>query len=96
MWIKLIILLAFIGIVASLASSLYFLMRDSGDSKRTVRALTVRVGLSVGLFAFIMLLSWLGVITPHGVMPTPAPAATSPATGALPEASPGRAASSLG
>jgi predicted histidine transporter YuiF (NhaC family) len=70
-WIKVIIILAFIGIVGSLASGLYYLVNDKGDSRRTLRALTMRVGLSVGLFAFLMILVALGVIEPHGVYPEP-------------------------
>lgn len=71
MWIKIIIILAFIGIVGSLASGLYYLVNDKGDSRRTLRALTMRIGLSVGLFAFLMILVALGVIEPHGVYPQP-------------------------
>jgi hypothetical protein len=70
-WIKVIIILAFIGIVGSLASGLYYLVNVKGDSRRTLRALTMRVGLSVGLFAFLMILVALGVIEPHGVYPEP-------------------------
>ena len=43
-----------IGIVLSLGSALYHLMTDKGDSKKMVRALTVRVALSVGLFLLLM------------------------------------------
>ena len=71
MWLKIIIILAFLGIVASLASGLVFLVKDDGDSRRTLRALTWRIGLSVGLFALLMILAATGVITPHGVTPTP-------------------------
>ena len=76
-WIKVIIILAFIGIIASLASGLFYLVNDKGDSRRTLRALTWRIGLSVGLFAFLMILIGLGVIKPHGVYPEP-PAAAAP------------------
>ncbi len=69
MWIKVVIALVFIGIVASLASGLFYLVNDKGDSRRTLRALTWRVGLSVGLFVFLMILIGLGVIEPHGVYP---------------------------
>ena len=69
MWIKVIIILVFIGIVASLASGLYYLVNDKGDSRRTLRALTFRIGLSIGLFAFLMILVGFGVIKPHGVYP---------------------------
>ena len=69
MWIKVIIVLVFIGIVASLGSGLFYLVHDKGDSRRTLRALTWRIGLSMGLFAFLMILIALGVIEPHGVYP---------------------------
>ena len=75
MWLKLLILVVFIGILLSLASGLYFLVNDKGDSKRTVRALTMRVGLSVGLFLVLMLLIATGVIQPHGVYPEGQPSA---------------------
>ncbi len=71
MWIKVIIVLIFIGIIASLGSGLYYLVHDKGDSRRTLRALTMRIGLSIGLFAFLMILIALGVIEPHGVYPEP-------------------------
>ena len=76
MWIKVIIVLVFIGIIASLASALFYLVNDKGDSRRTVRALSIRIGLSVGLFAFLMILVGLGVIKPHGVYPDPPATAT--------------------
>lgn len=78
MWIKIVIIVVFIGIVLSLASGLFYLVNDKGDSRRTLRALTWRIGLSIGLFAFLMVLVGLGVIKPHGLYPTP-PAVTEPA-----------------
>jgi predicted histidine transporter YuiF (NhaC family) len=78
-WVKVIIVIAFIGIVASLASGLYYMVKDKGDSTRTVRALTWRVGISVGLFAFLMILVGLGVIEPHGLYPE-RPAVSTPDT----------------
>ena len=71
MWIKVIIILVFLGIVVSLATGLFALVNDKGDSRRTLRALTWRIGLSVGLFVFLMILVALDVIEPHGVYPTP-------------------------
>ena len=76
MWIKIIIVLTFIGIVGSLASGLFYLVHDKGDSRRTLRALTMRIGLSIGLFVFLMILIAFGVIEPHGVYPEPPAAAT--------------------
>ena len=79
MWVKVIIVIAFIGIVVSLASGLFYMVKDKGDSTRTVRALTWRVGISVGLFAFLMILVGLGVIKPHGLYPE-RPAISTPDT----------------
>ena len=51
--------------VASLGSALVFLVRDRGSTSRTVNALTVRVGLSVALFLFILFSYWMGWIEPR-------------------------------
>jgi hypothetical protein len=59
--------LIFIGIIGSLGSALFFLMRDKGKSNRTVHALAVRVGLSVTLFLLLLLANHLGWITPTGL-----------------------------
>jgi hypothetical protein len=50
-------------ILISLFSALYFLLRDKGRSERTVKALTVRVVLSIVLFALLMLSYRFGFIT---------------------------------
>jgi hypothetical protein len=51
-----------LAIVASLASAAVFMLRDRGNSKRMVKALAVRVGLSVGLFLMLMAGYYFGVI----------------------------------
>jgi hypothetical protein len=63
--VKLGILLILIGIIGSLGSALFYLSRDSDDSKRTVRALTVRVGLSVLLFILLLLAYAAGLVQPN-------------------------------
>ena len=50
----------FIAIVVSLFSALVFVYRDRSGSTRALKALTIRVALSVGLFAFLMLGYYLG------------------------------------
>ena len=50
-------------ILISLFSALYFLLRDKGRSERTVKALTIRVVLSIMLFALLMLGYRFGFIT---------------------------------
>lgn len=57
--------LILLGIVGSLASALFFLVKDKHDSKRTVRALTVRVGLSVSLFVLLLAAYYMGLIQPR-------------------------------
>jgi uncharacterized membrane protein len=62
---KAVIAVAFVGIIASLASAMFFLLRDRGTTDRTVNALTVRVGLSVVLLLFIWFGYWMGWIEPR-------------------------------
>lgn len=53
----------FVLIVASLASALVFVYRDRGQSTRALKALALRVALSIGLFAFLMLGYYFGWIS---------------------------------
>ncbi|MBU4611668.1 twin transmembrane helix small protein [Achromobacter sp. GG226] len=64
---RIIVALAFAGILFSLGSALFYLMRDQGRSRRTVHALTVRIGLSVALFLFVLLAHSLGWIQATGL-----------------------------
>ena len=65
--IKIFVLACLIGIVISLGSGMYHLMTDKRDSKKMVKALTLRVALSVGLF-ILLLIAWSqGLIEPHGM-----------------------------
>jgi hypothetical protein len=57
------VIAVFVMIVASLASALFFVYRDEGGSKRAVKALTVRVVLSVALFLILMAAYRFGFIT---------------------------------
>jgi hypothetical protein len=60
---KLIIVLLLIGVLGSLFSGLFFLLRDQGSGERAVKALTLRIGLSMALFALLMLgyrYGWIG------------------------------------
>ncbi len=52
-------------IVASLGSALVFMMRDHGNSTRMVKALAIRVGLSVSLFLLLMLGYYFGLFPGH-------------------------------
>jgi hypothetical protein len=65
--IKLLVIAALLAIVGSLASALYHLSSRQGNPEKMVRALTVRIGLSVALFVLLMVAGKLGYITPHGL-----------------------------
>ncbi len=62
---KLVVILILLGILGSLGSALVYLFRDTNDSRRTVRALTWRISLSVGLFVLLLVSYWLGLIQPR-------------------------------
>jgi len=63
--------IAFLGILAALAAAGVFMMRDGRDGKskggNMMRALAVRVGLSLLLFACILIGYWAGWIHPTGI-----------------------------
>ena len=61
--VKILVILFLVFIVASLGSALYFMVKDKGSGERTVKALTVRIALSVVLFALLMLGFYFGFIT---------------------------------
>lgn len=68
MFTKIIIILFLFIIIGSLFSGLFYLVKDKGASDRTVKALTVRISLSVLLFVLLMIGMYTGVLQPHGVM----------------------------
>lgn len=68
---KYLIALAFLGILGALAMAGVFMLRDGRDGKpktgNMMRALALRVGLSVLLFVCILLSYWAGWIEPTGI-----------------------------
>ncbi len=62
---KLLVALLFVGIVASLGKALFHMSSHSNDTGQMVRALTMRISLSVGLFLLIGVAWYLGWISPH-------------------------------
>lgn len=59
-----IVVLIFIAfILASLASALYYVIKDRGTSDRAAKALTIRVALSLLLFALLILGFYFGLFT---------------------------------
>ncbi len=67
MFTKLLVIAVFLTILGSLASGLYYMVKDRGQSDRTVKALTLRVGLSVCLFVLLFILYAVGLIQPHSI-----------------------------
>lgn len=65
--IRLLVLCMLIAILASLGGALFHLSSGRRDSRRMLRALSWRVGLSVALFALLLLAASRGWITSHGV-----------------------------
>ena len=61
--VKIVVILFLLAIFASLGSALFTLFRDRDGSTRTVRALTIRISLSIGLFALLMASYYFGWIT---------------------------------
>lgn len=66
LFLWLLILLTLAAIIASLGSGLFHLSRGrEDDSRKLARALTVRIALSLLLFALLMIAWYLGLISPH-------------------------------
>jgi len=66
--LKTLLIIAFLMVIIwNLGAGLYYLMVDRSQSKRTVKALTWRVGLSVTLIGLIIIGIFSGWIVPHGV-----------------------------
>ncbi|HET6655359.1 MAG TPA: twin transmembrane helix small protein [Gammaproteobacteria bacterium] len=66
-WIVIVVLAV---VVVSLGSGMFYLISDRSDSTRTVKALTIRIALSIALIGLLFVLYALGLIHPHGVYPS--------------------------
>lgn len=73
---KFVIILAFLAILASLGSALFFMMRKGDDDaqdeqrrQKMFRALALRVALSITLFICLLVAAKLGWIQPTGWQP---------------------------
>ena len=63
-----IIIVALLGfILLSLSAALFSMLNDKGQSDRTVKALTIRIALSIGVIALLGVGAQLGLIQPHGI-----------------------------
>jgi hypothetical protein len=64
---KLLAFILLLGIIGSLGSALVYMFRDKDDSRRTVRALTIRISLSVAFFVLLLTAYALGYVQPNSV-----------------------------
>ena len=60
--VKLIVIILLLFVIASLFSGLFFLVKDKGETRRTVNALTVRIGLSILAIVIIIIAGATGLI----------------------------------
>jgi succinate dehydrogenase/fumarate reductase cytochrome b subunit len=72
-FVRLLIFAVLIAILVSLGLALRHLSRGSGeqDSRKMARALTIRISLSLLLFALLIIAWYMGLITPHGLQSIP-------------------------
>jgi Protein of unknown function (DUF2909) len=72
---KTLVAIAFVGVLAALAAAGFFMLRngkggaddDANRNSRMARALAVRVGVSIAIFALVLLGYALGWIQPTGL-----------------------------
>ena len=67
MSVKIIVIAGLVAVVASLFSALYYLYHDKGRGTRMVKALALRVALSIALVVFLLVSYHLGWIAPTGL-----------------------------
>ncbi|KAA2283983.1 twin transmembrane helix small protein [Arenimonas fontis] len=66
--LKTLVVIAFLILILwNLGAGLYYMIVDKGRTKRTVRSLTWRIGLSVALILLVILGIATGLVQPHGI-----------------------------
>ncbi len=70
MIIKIIILLLLALILISLGAGMVSLIKDRGETNRTVKFLTIRIVLSIALFVLLLVSFLMGWIQPHSLIPS--------------------------
>lgn len=68
-FVKIIIVVLLLLTLLSLAAGMFSLVRERGESSRTVKFLTLRITLSIITFVFIAVAFYMGWIQPHGLAP---------------------------
>jgi succinate dehydrogenase hydrophobic anchor subunit len=69
MIIKILILILLALVLISLGAGMFSLIKDRGETNRTVKFLTIRIVLSIALFVLLVVSFMMGWIQPHGVLP---------------------------
>lgn len=65
MLFKILVIVLLVLVLSALFSGLYFLIRDKGQSDRTVKSLTWRIAISLLLFVILLIGAATGLIQPH-------------------------------
>ncbi|PCI21498.1 MAG: hypothetical protein COB62_03365 [Piscirickettsiaceae bacterium] len=69
--IKYLVIIVLITIVYNLFKAFYHLSKRKSSPKDVLKALVVRIGLSIALFISLLMASYFGLIKPHGLVPQP-------------------------
>ncbi len=69
MIIKIIILILLALILISLGAGMFSLIKDRGETNRTVKFLKIRIVLSIELFVLLCISFMMVLIQPHGLLP---------------------------
>jgi cytochrome bd-type quinol oxidase subunit 2 len=64
---KVALVVVLLVVLFNLGQALFFMMTDKDGSKRTVWALTRRIGLSIVLMLLVVFGIWMGWLHPHDV-----------------------------
>lgn len=67
MLFKTIVIFILFLVISSLFTALYSMIKDKGQSDRTVKMLTMRIAMSIGLLILLLVGYQLGWIAPHPV-----------------------------
>jgi uncharacterized protein YacL len=65
--LKILIILVFLTIIASLGTALFHLIKHKDSSAKTVKALTYRIAISLALFVLLSIAFMTGLIQPTGI-----------------------------
>ena len=66
MLFKYILVALLLFVIVSLFTAFYYLVKDPSSSKRVVKSLFLRVGLSLFIMILLLIGTQLGWVTPHG------------------------------